>query len=91
MLTGVNRPKGQSWWTLLLCSAEWDLLALPSVGMARYLSKRFLDHRLTKDLKDYEEILSKRLADHKAELDERVNAAKAENDARLKTDVEESA
>jgi len=67
------------------------LTGLASVAMAQYLSKRCLDHRLTKDLKDYEEILNKLLADHKAELDERVNAVKAENDARLKTDIEESA
>lgn len=65
------------------------LTGVASVGVAQYLSKRFLDHRLTKDLKDYDEILNRRLADHKAELDERVNAAKAENDARLKRDVEE--
>jgi hypothetical protein len=60
-----------------------------SVAAAQYLSKRLLDHRLSKDLKDYDAGISERLARHKADLDKLVNDAKAENEARLKKDLEE--
>lgn len=62
---------------------------LVSIGAAQYLSKRLLDHRLSKDLKDYDASLSEKLASHKADLDRLVNAAKAEGEAHLKKEIEE--
>lgn len=60
-----------------------------SVTAAQYLSKRLLDHRLSKDLKDYDAGISERLARHKADLDKLVNDAKAEHEARLKKELED--
>ncbi len=60
-----------------------------SVAAAQYLSKKLLDHRLSKDLKDYEAKISQKLASQKADLDQLVNAAKAESEARLKKELEE--
>lgn len=62
---------------------------LTSIGVAHYLSKRLLDHRLSKDLKDYEANISKTLAEHKADLDNRANTAKVEGEAKLKKEIEE--
>lgn len=64
------------------------LTGFASVSAAQYLSKKLLDHRLSKDLKKFDELISNRLADHKADLDQRVNAAKAEREASLRRDVE---
>lgn len=60
-----------------------------SVAAAQYLSKRLLDHRLSKDLKDYDAEIGERLARHKADLDKVVNDAKAESEAQLKKEIEE--
>ncbi|MDH4580789.1 hypothetical protein E8F20_02740 [Pseudomonas sp. BN415] len=59
-----------------------------SILALSYLSKRLVDHRLAKDLKDYDAEVGERLALHKAELDRIVNEAKAESDARLKKELE---
>lgn len=60
-----------------------------SAAGVQYLSKRWLEHRLAMNLKDYEANLSIKLAAHKAELDQRVNASKAEAEAHLKKEIEE--
>jgi hypothetical protein len=60
-----------------------------SVGTARYLTGRFIDHRLAKDLRDHQELLDERLATSKASLDTRVATAKAEVEASLRKGVEE--
>lgn len=60
-----------------------------SIAAAQYLSKKLLEHRLAKDLKDYDARIDRTLAAHKAELDQRVNAAKAEGEAQLKKEIEE--
>lgn len=60
-----------------------------SIAAARYLSKRLLDHRLSKDMRDYDEKIDQRLASYKAELDGRLNEAKAEREATLRREVEE--
>lgn len=60
-----------------------------SIGAAQFLSKRLLDHRLTKDLKAYDASIGERLASHKAALDKVVNDAKAESDAKFKKEIEE--
>lgn len=60
-----------------------------SVTAAQYLSKRLLDHRLSKDLKDYDAAIVERLARHKADLDKVVNDAKAESEAQLRKEIEE--
>jgi hypothetical protein len=62
---------------------------IASVAAAQYLSKRLLEHRLSKDLKDYEANIGERLTRHKADLDKVVNDAKAESEARLKKEIEE--
>src|SRR5437660_1050313 len=49
---------------------------LLSVGAARWLTQRLIDHRLTKDLKTYQ-----------ADLDERLAKSKAELDGKLQTDL----
>ncbi len=60
-----------------------------SVAAAQYLSKRILDHRLSKDLKDYDAEINERLTRHKADLDKVVNDAKAKSEAQLKKEIEE--
>jgi len=75
-----------------------------SLGVARWLTKRLIDHRLTKDLADHkgaiDEKVGKELADHsailndrlatsKAGLDHHLATAKAELDATLRKGVEE--
>ncbi|WP_156428533.1 hypothetical protein [Pseudomonas sp. URMO17WK12:I11] len=60
-----------------------------SITAAQYLSKRLLDHRLSKDLKDYDAKINETLATHKAALDQRVNTVKAEGEAQLKKEIEE--
>jgi hypothetical protein len=60
-----------------------------SVLAARYLGSKLLDHRLAKDLKDYDAEVSQRLALHKADIERELSQAKAATDARLKKEVEE--
>jgi hypothetical protein len=60
-----------------------------SVGAAHYLSRKLVDHRLSKDLKDYDAEISARLASHKAALDKLLNEARAENEAKIKKELEE--
>jgi hypothetical protein len=60
-----------------------------SLGTAKYLTTRLLDHRLAKDLKDHQEGLDEKLARSKAELDSRLAKAKAEVEATLRRGVEE--
>lgn len=47
-----------------------------SIGVARWLTQRLIDHRLTKDLKTYQ-----------LDLDERLAASKSELDRKLQTDL----
>lgn len=60
-----------------------------SIPVASYLTKLFVQHRLTKEMKSYEANISRQIASYKADLDSRVNSAKAEAEARLKREVEE--
>ena len=60
-----------------------------SVGAAHYLTRKLLDHRLTKDLKDYDADISTRLAAHKASLDKVLAEAKAESEAKIKKELED--
>ena len=60
-----------------------------SVAAANYLSKKLVEHRLSKDLKDYDANIDERLASYKAELNRWVSAENAENEARLKRGLEE--
>ena len=60
-----------------------------SLGAARWLTTRLIDHRLAKDLKDYQESLDEKLARSKAQLDERLATAKAETDSNLRRQVDE--
>jgi hypothetical protein len=60
-----------------------------SIAAAQYLTKKLLEHRLSKDLKDYDASISEKLAHHKASLDQLVNAAKAESEARLKKELDD--
>lgn len=60
-----------------------------SIGVARWLTQRLIDHRLTKDLKTYQLQLDEKLAASKAELDGRLSTAKSELDASLRRSVEE--
>lgn len=69
--------------------AAMTTTGLLSVAAAHYLSKRLLDHRLAKDLKQYDAAISEKLAVHKAGLDKVVNDAKAESEARLKREIED--
>jgi hypothetical protein len=43
-----------------------------SIGVARWLTQRLIDHRLTKDLKTYQLDLDERLAESKTELDRKL-------------------
>lgn len=69
--------------------AAMTTTGIVSVGVAQFLSKRLLDHRLSKDLKDYDANIGERLALHKAALDKVVNDAKAESEAKLKKELDE--
>lgn len=69
--------------------AAMTTTGIASVAVAQYLSRRLLEHRLSKDLKDYDAGIDERLAQHKAELDRLVNAAGAEHGARLRKEIEE--
>lgn len=60
-----------------------------SLGAARWLATRIVDHRLSKDLKVYQENLDEKLAAWKAELDTRLAKTKAEVEAALRREVEE--
>jgi hypothetical protein len=60
-----------------------------SVGGAAWLTKRLVDHRLAKDLKNHEERLNQKLAASKAEMDGRLATSKAEVEAMLRRGVEE--
>jgi hypothetical protein len=60
-----------------------------SVGAARWLTTRFIDHRLAKDLTDHKAALDERLAASKSQLDHRVAAANTELEAALRKGVEE--
>jgi len=60
-----------------------------SIAAAQYLSKKFFEHRLSKDLKDHDASIGEKLASHKAALDQLVNAAKAESEARLKKELDD--
>jgi hypothetical protein len=60
-----------------------------SLGAARWLTTRLIDHLLTKDLKDYQAALDVKLAITKSELDSQVATAKANVDAALRRGVEE--
>lgn len=60
-----------------------------SIGVARWLAKRIVDHRLTKDLKGYQEQLDEKLAASKAEMERRLAISKAEVEALLRREVEE--
>jgi len=62
---------------------------LISLGAARWLTTRFIDHQLTKDLKTYETTLAEKVARSKGEIDERLSAAKASLEAHLRQGVEE--
>jgi len=60
-----------------------------SLGAARWLTTRLVDHRLAKDLKEHQETLDEKLATSKAELDERLATVKAEVEATFRRRVEE--
>ena len=55
--------------TILTAMASSGVL---SIGAARWLTQRFIDHRLTKDLKTYQLGLDERLAESKTELDRKL-------------------
>ena len=52
-----------------------------SVAAAQYLSKRLLDHRLSKDLKDYDASLSEKLAEGEAHLKKEIEEYLGERSA----------
>lgn len=60
-----------------------------SVAVVYFLSEKLVEHRLSKDLKDYDASIEERLLSHRSELDRLVNEAKVEGEARLKREVEE--
>src|SRR5260370_11877215 len=64
-----------------------------SLAAARWLTKRFIDHRFKKDLAEHkgeiEAKVGKELADHNAFLNDKLTTAKAELDASLHRSVEE--
>ncbi|MFI5330721.1 MAG: hypothetical protein ACHQ2F_06765 [Desulfobaccales bacterium] len=60
-----------------------------SLGVARWLATRIVDHRFNKDLKVYQENLDEKLAAWKTELDTRLAKTKAEVEAALHREVEE--
>lgn len=60
-----------------------------SIVVAQYLSKRLLDHRLSKDLKDYDAGINEKLAVHKAGLDQMLSDAKLASEARWKKELDD--
>ena len=60
-----------------------------SLGAARWLTTRLVDHRLAKDLKNHQENLDEKLATSKSQLDERLASVKAEVEAGFRRRVEE--
>jgi hypothetical protein len=54
-----------------------------TLAVAHWLTKRLIDHRLSKDLSSYKANLDERLATAKAALDERLTAKKVELDAHV--------
>lgn len=62
---------------------------LVSLAAARWLTTRFIDHQLAKDLKNHEATLAEKVAASEGEIDERLSAAKASLEAQLRRGVEE--
>jgi hypothetical protein len=60
-----------------------------SLGVARWLATRIVDHRFSKDLKAYQGEQDKKLAAWKAELDTQLAKTKAEVEATFRKEVEE--
>jgi hypothetical protein len=75
--------------TILSLLSAMTATGVISIAAAQYLSKKLLDHRLSKDLKDYDASINEKLASHKASLDQLVNDAKAESEARLKKELDD--
>lgn len=69
--------------------AAMSVTGFLSVAVARYLSMKLLDHRLSKDLKDYDASINQKLATYKAGLDQQLNEAKAASEARWKKELDE--
>jgi hypothetical protein len=67
------------------------LLSSGLVGLdaARWLTTRFIDQQLAKDLKNYDATLAEKLAIFKGAIDERLSAAKTSLEAQLHQGVEE--
>jgi hypothetical protein len=60
-----------------------------SIGAARFLTTRLIDHRLTKDLANHKAALDERLATSKSQLDRQLAVANTQLEAALHKGVEE--
>jgi hypothetical protein len=69
-----------TFFTVILSCLSSGLVGLAA---ARWLTKRLIDHRLTKDLKDYQASLDDKLATSKAHLDQNLKDYQATLDAGL--------
>jgi hypothetical protein len=63
--------------------------ALAAVAVVRWLARRFIEHRLAKDLKDYQAHIDSQLKDRQSQLDATLILAKAELEASWRQRVEE--
>src|SRR6266542_4941413 len=62
---------------------------LAAWGVVRWLASHLIEHRLAKDLRDYQAQIDSQLKDHQSQLDAALLQAKAEFEASLRQRVED--